>query len=278
VNTPARRTASARSPFEQYLHEIDRTPLLSAADEQDLARKIKDGDTEARDWMVRANLRLVVSIARGFANRGLGLEDLIAEGNMGLLRAVEGYEPGMNTRFSTYAAYWVRQSIRRGLHMTGRTVRLPVYMTALLTDWRRMAAAMQEELGRAATDGEIAVRLGLGDKKVAAIKKAMRMCATGAADGPADAEAGGLTDGFVDERTPAPDDALAGAEVMQLALESIGKLDEREQVVVKMRFGLNGESPRTLQEVGDVLGCTRERARQIEQSALHKLRDYVQAA
>src|SRR5262245_53929849 len=148
------------SALEAYLREIDTTPLLDAHQEQQLAGRVQAGDPAARDHLVRANLRLVVSIARAYAGRGLELPDLIAEGNLGLLRAAEAFDPAAGTRFSTYASFWIRQSIRRGLHATP-AVRLPAYMTQLVWEWRRAAARLKDELGRAPADDEVAARLGL---------------------------------------------------------------------------------------------------------------------
>src|SRR5262245_50389862 len=150
------RSRSAHKPLATYFSEIDATPLLSAEEEADLAFRVREGDAEARDHLVRANLRLVVSIARGYLGMGMELADLIAEGNLGVLRAVEGFDPTMKTRFSTYAGYWIKQSIRRGLINTGKTVRVPVYMAQLMTEWRRAAAGLQEELGRPPTEEEVA--------------------------------------------------------------------------------------------------------------------------
>src|SRR4051812_19865843 len=139
---PTRKTRPAASAFDSYLREINETSLLDAGTEHELACRVAEGDVEARDHMVRANLRLVVSIAKSYRGRGLPLEDLIAEGNLGLLRAVEGFDPSMNTRFSTYASYWVKQSIKRAVVNTGKTVRLPNYMTDLLTKWNRTTAEL----------------------------------------------------------------------------------------------------------------------------------------
>src|SRR3954462_9551249 len=148
------RNDSVQSPLETYLREINETPLLNAEEEKQLAYKIEDGDTEARDRMVRANLRLVVNIARSYTGKGLGLQDLIEEGNLGLLRAVEGFDPNMNTRFSTYASYWIKQSIKRALVNTAKTIRIPAYMVELLAKWRRAASKLQNELGRRPTRAE----------------------------------------------------------------------------------------------------------------------------
>src|ERR1700736_4960180 len=175
TRTRRQRTDSVQSPLETYLREINETPLLNAEQEKELARRIEDGDNEARDQMVRANLRLVVNIARGYTGKGLGLQDLIEEGNLGLLRAVEGFDPGMNTRFSTYASYWIKQSIKRALINTGKTIRIPAYMVDLLAKWRRATSKLQEELGRVPTHEEIARNLELPRKKLNIIKKAIRV-------------------------------------------------------------------------------------------------------
>src|SRR5881398_399359 len=169
------RGLSVQSPLETYLREINETPLLSAEEERLLAMRIEDGDSEARDHMVRANLRLVVNIARSYTGKGLGLQDLIAEGNLGLMRAVEGFDPSMNTRFSTYASYWIKQSIKRAVVNTAKTIRIPAYMVELLAKWRRATSKLQEELGRPPTHEEIARSLNLPKKKLAIIKKAIRV-------------------------------------------------------------------------------------------------------
>src|SRR5207253_9670003 len=169
------RSESVQSPLETYLREINETPLLNAEQEKQLAYRIEEGDNAARDQMVRANLRLVVNIARGYTGKGLSLQDLIEEGNLGLLRAVEGFDPSMNTRFSTYASYWIKQSIKRALVNTAKTIRIPAYMVELLAKWRRATAKLQDELGRVPTHEEIAKSLNLPKKKLAIIKKAIRV-------------------------------------------------------------------------------------------------------
>ena len=165
--TRRRTSAAVQTPLETYLREINETALLTADDEQELAIAIGDGDTAARDRMVRANLRLVVNIARGYTGKGLGLQDLIEEGNLGLLRAVEGFDPAMGTRFSTYASYWIKQSIKRALINTAKTIRIPAYMVELLSKWRRASARLTEELGRTPTPEEIARVLGLPQEEAA---------------------------------------------------------------------------------------------------------------
>src|SRR3974377_542943 len=175
IRTPRVPHSSVQTPLESYLREINETPLLKAEEEKALAYRIEDGDSAARDHLVRANLRLVVNIARSYQGKGLALQDLIAEGNLGLLRAVEGYDPSMNTRFSTYASYWIKQSIKRALVNTAKTIRIPAYMVELLAKWRRASAKLHEELGRSPTQEEIARSLNLPKKKLGLIKKAIRV-------------------------------------------------------------------------------------------------------
>src|SRR5438309_11854190 len=153
------RRDAVQSPLETYLREINEMALLTADEEKMLAHRIAQGDNSARDRMVRANLRLVVNIARGYVGKGLSLQDLIEEGNLGLLRAVEGFDPSMNTRFSTYASYWIKQSIKRALVNTAKTIRIPAYMVELLAKWRRATNKLQEALGRSPTQEEVAQSL-----------------------------------------------------------------------------------------------------------------------
>src|SRR5437762_13667451 len=168
------RSDAVQSPLETYLREINETPLLNADEEKQLAYRIEDGDSEARDRMVRANLRLVVNIARSYTGKGLGLQDLIEEGNLGLLRAVEGFDPARETRFSTYASYWIKQSIKRALVNTAKTIRIPAYMVELLAKWRRAAAKLQEEAGRAPDEGGAARQQDLPQKKPGIDQQALR--------------------------------------------------------------------------------------------------------
>jgi RNA polymerase primary sigma factor len=263
-------SASPQTPLETYLREINETSLLTAAEEKELAVKIGNGDTAARDRMVRANLRLVVNIARGYSGKGLSLQDLIEEGNLGLLRAVEGFDPAMGTRFSTYASYWIKQSIKRALINSGKTIRIPAYMVELLSKWRRASARLTEELDRTPTPEEVARVLGLARKKLPIIKKAIKIYnATPQTD---QAEVGWtLSDMVMDERQLTPDDALVESDSMRHALEMLETMDDREATVLRMRFGLAGHEPRTLKEIGELLGLTRERVRQIETEALNKM-------
>lgn len=259
-----------QSPLETYLREINETALLTADQEKSLARAIGAGDTEARDQMVRANLRLVVNIARGYTGKGLALQDLIEEGNLGLLRAVEGFDPTMNTRFSTYASYWIKQSIKRALVNTAKTIRIPAYMVELLAKWRRATNKLSDELGRPPTHEEVAKLLGLPKKKLAIIKKAIRVY--NAAPQSDQTEAGwSIEEMLMDNRAKTPDTEMVETDDLKHVLILLEKMDKREATVLRMRFGLNDEEPKTLKEIGECLGLTRERVRQIESEALAKL-------
>lgn len=269
------RPGRVRTPFDIYLSEINDAPLLCASEERELAGRIAAGDATARDHLVRANLRLVVHLARHYTGKGLPLEDLIAEGNMGLVRAAEGFDAAAGTRFGTYATYWVRQSIRRALTRAGNPVRLPQYMWTLLGRWQRTGAALRRELGRDASEEEISRELRLSAKQVRAVRKALRALGSGqVADDPAGTS---LIDQVADGEERCPVEALATAEELRVAVESLGLLSEREATVLRLRFGLDGGEPATLKEIGEQLGYTRERVRQIEQEALAKLRLRVAA-
>jgi len=266
------RSDAVQSPLETYLREINSTALLSAEEEKELARRISQGDIEARDQMVRANLRLVVNIARSYVGKGLSLQDLIEEGNLGLLRAVEGFDPNMNTRFSTYASYWIKQSIKRALVNTAKTIRIPAYMVELLAKWRRATNRLQDELGRPPTHEEVARFMGLPRKKLNIIKKAIRVYNALPQPDPQD-DGWSIDEILMDNRSKTPDTEMVETDDLQTVLELLDKMDPREAAVLRMRFGLDDEEPKTLKEIGERLGLTRERVRQIENEALAKLGD-----
>jgi RNA polymerase primary sigma factor len=264
------RTDPAQAPLATYLRDINETPLLNADEERDLAYRIQDGDSEARDHMARANLRLVVNIARAYIGKGLGLQDLIEEGNLGLLRALEGFDPSMNTRFSTYASYWIKQSIKRGLVNTAKTVRIPAYMVELLTKWRRATAKLQEDLGRPPTQEEVAACLHLSRRKFNLIKKCIDIYNSAPQTEHTDT-GWSLDEMLIDRHARASDADMFDSEDRRQVLDELERMDPREASVLRMRFGLDNDEPMTLKEIGERLGLTRERVRQIEKEALGKL-------
>lgn len=272
VSHAIRDVSGLQSPLETYLREINETKLLTAAEERELAAQIADGDVRARDRMVRANLRLVVNIARCYTGKGMGLQDLIEEGNLGLLRAVEGFDPDMGTRFSTYASYWIKQSIKRALINSSKTIRIPAYMVEMLSKWRRATSRLTEELGRNPTLEEVARLLGVPKKKLPIIKKAIHI--HNLAPQTEQGDSGwSLGEMVMDERTKTPEDELIENDILSRIKEMMHELDPRESTVLKMRYGLDEMDQHTLKEIGESLNLTRERVRQIETEALKKLGD-----
>jgi RNA polymerase primary sigma factor len=268
--TRRRVTTAPQTPLETYLREINETALLSADEEKQLSRGISAGDHGARDRMVRANLRLVVNIARSYTGKGLPLQDLIEEGNLGLLRAVEGFDPDMNTRFSTYASYWIKQSIKRALINSAKTIRIPAYMVELLYKWRRATAKLQDELGRMPTPEEVARDLELPPKKLKIVKKAIQLYNSTPTTDLSDSH-WSLGEMVPDERNKGPEDELVDNDNLKHVFRLLESMDPREATILKMRFGLDDGQPRTLKEIGEALGLTRERVRQIESEALTRL-------
>ncbi|MDG3003469.1 sigma-70 family RNA polymerase sigma factor [Paludisphaera sp. Pla2] len=267
----ANRRDSGGSPLQIYLQDINATPLLSAEEERELAERVTAGDPLAREHMVKANLRLVVNIARGYLNKGLNLEDLIEEGNLGLMRAVEGFDGTMETRFSTYASYWIKQSIRRAVMNNGKPIRLPAYMVSLLAKWKRASNILAERIGRQPTPDEIGKALKLTKKKVGIVAKAIRVNSLTHQHENSEDEKQILDDVLTDERGKGPDELMLEADDLERILVRLDLLDDREATVIRMRFGLEPYDPMTLREVGERLGLTRERVRQLEHQALRRL-------
>jgi RNA polymerase primary sigma factor len=266
-----RRDLNTSSPLQIYLHDINDTPLLSAQEERDLAERVAIGDPIAREHMVKANLRLVVNIARGYLGKGLNLEDLIEEGNLGLMRAVEGFDGMMSTRFSTYASYWIKQSIRRAVMNNGKPIRLPAYMVSLLSKWRRATAVLADRLGRAPSHEEVGKALRLSKKKMGIVAKAIRVNNLTPHSENLEDSGPALDDVLADERNKGAETQLIEADDLDRIFEFLSSLEEREATVIRMRFGLDSYNPMTLREVGENLGLTRERVRQLESHALQKL-------
>ncbi len=263
--------ASDRTPIKLYLQEIGKTPLLKPQEEVALARRIQDGDKAARDHMIQANLRLVVKIANDYANFGLPLLDLISEGNIGLVKAVERFDPNKGGKLSTYAAWWIKQSIKRALANQSKTIRLPVHLVDKIAKIRRVATAMAEELGREPTDDELAMEMGMSVNKIAHLKSvSVRPTSLDAPVGEDEGTSFGDLVGDTSATTPYED--LHTKSLSDDVKDIIDGLDERESTIIRMRFGLTGDRPMTLEEVGQEFDITRERVRQLQNIALKKLR------
>ena len=273
MTTRACHLSGYASDLRIYIQDIDRTPTLSRQEEVELAERIARGDSCARDHMVRANLRLVVCIAKYYLGKGLALDDLIAEGNLGLMRAVEGYDARTGVRFSTYASFWIKQSIRGAVIKQGRAVRLPMHVVTLLSKWRRASSALGERLGRPPEFEEVAEALRLSNEKLVLATQALEVNRLLARPYDLAKEEGddGAMARLIDVRSSAAEDLLIEADDLERIFASLERLDEREATVLMMRFGLGPYSPTTLVEVGKVLGLTRERIRQIEKGAIKRL-------
>jgi RNA polymerase primary sigma factor len=274
----ARREPSA---LELYLREINQIELLTREEEVDLAERMRKGDAGARDLLIRSNLRLVVSIAKRYARRGLPLLDLIEEGNLGLLKAVEGFKPEEGCRFSTYATWWIKQAIRRALLNSVRTVRIPAYMAGLISKAKQVSQTMREKHGREPTVEELASEMDLSAEKVRALKRAMRSQSTAslsAAPSNLDVDSvTSLSEVLVDPRVKRPDEELFDNYEKEILQDMLDAIDERETAILQMRFGLQDRPQRTLKEIGKELGISRERVRQIEKLALEKLKAAIEA-
>lgn len=262
--------------IDLYLKEISSIPLLSPEQEYKLAQKVSEGDGEARKDMVKANLRLSVSIAKKYVGRGLPLLDLIEEGNLGLIRAVDKFDHNRGTKFSTYASWWIRQAITRAIADQGRTIRLPVHVTDLISKWLRVSRELAQKKGRRPTVSEIAEVMEISEEKVKRISKLAQQ-PTSLETPVNDPSQGQLSDLLADLNAPSPfeelDENLQREEVLKL----LEHLRENERRTLILRFGLQDGIPRTLEEIGAEFGLTRERIRQIEAEAITKLRRIIRA-
>ncbi|BCX48898.1 hypothetical protein HAHE_28060 [Haloferula helveola] len=259
------------SNLKVYLREISQTPLLTPEEEVKLARKIKKGDKEARTQMINANLRLVVKIAQDYSGYGLPLSDLISEGNIGLMKAVERFDPKKGGKLSTYAAWWIKQSIKRALANQSKTIRLPVHMVDKIAKMRRISTMLAEVLGREPTDEELSEEIGLPRRKLAMLKQAAQRPTS--LDAPInDGEATQYGEIIGDDRAEDPLEALADKNLHGELDDLLAVLDKRERRIIDERFGLGGRKPMTLEEVGREFGVTRERIRQLQNVALTKMR------
>jgi RNA polymerase primary sigma factor len=258
-----------------YLREIGQVKLLTPAEEITLAARIKRGDKKARELMIKANLRLVVKIARDYEGIGLPLLDLISEGNIGLMKAVERFDPAKGGKLSTYGSWWIKQSIKRALANQSKTIRLPVHLVDKISKMRRTAMRLQEEFGREPTDEELAEELGITPSRVSQ----MRMAAIRPAslDAPiGDEDSNNFAEVVQDESANTPYEQLEGKTVTKMLREMVKTLDHREATILRARFGLDGNPQKTLEDVGAKFGVTRERVRQIQNIALKKLRKMIE--
>ncbi|RUL87466.1 sigma-70 family RNA polymerase sigma factor [Tautonia sociabilis] len=269
-STTSPTTSVGATPLGPYFREIRDESLLTAEQERALAEAIARGDEEARARLIRANLRLVVKIARGFRGRGLALEDLVGEGNLGLIRAASGFDPSFGTRFSTYASHWIKESIRRALGTTTAPIRLPSYMIGLLARWRDTERELLRRDGRPPTPEEVAEELGLNPARRRMVEQALqagRFLAGGGPEEPSPLLEEATVDG------EGPEEAIEGREQLDLLRRRLGRLDEREHLVLSLSFGLDGGPPQNLSAIGRRLGVSREWVRQIMARAVRKLDD-----
>jgi RNA polymerase primary sigma factor len=258
-----------------YLREIGQVKLLTPQEEIELAARIKKGDKKAREQMIKANLRLVVKIARDYEGIGLPLLDLISEGNIGLMKAVERFDPSKGGKLSTYGSWWIKQSIKRALANQSKTIRLPVHLVDKISKMRRVAMQLQEELGREPTDDELGEELGIPTSRITQMRlAAIRPASLDAPIG--DEDSNNFSEVVQDENADTPYEQLEDKTVTGMLQEMVTKLDPREATILRFRFGLDGGSEKTLEEVGEKFGVTRERVRQIQNIALRKLRKMIE--
>jgi RNA polymerase primary sigma factor len=268
---PIHRDRESENGIKIYLREIGQIKLLTPQDEIDLAAKIKKGDKKARAHMIKANLRLVVKIAHDYSNLGLPLLDLISEGNIGLMKAVERFDPKKGGKLSTYAAWWIKQSIKRALANQAKTIRLPVHLVDKISKMKRASHALSEKLGRDPTDQELADKLDMPVAKVAQLRTiSVRPASLDAPIG--DDDATEFSEIVGDENAMTPFEMLRDKTLRNEITEVLTELDPREAEILTLRFGLDGNKPKTLEEVGRKFKVTRERVRQIQNIALTKLR------
>jgi RNA polymerase primary sigma factor len=270
-----RRRYDSNSALNLYLQEIGRTPLLTPQEEIILAARIKKGDAPAREQMIKANLRLVVKIARDYEHYGMPLLDLINEGNIGLMKGVDRFDPSKGAKFSTYGAWWIKQSIKRALANQSKTIRLPVHVVDKVAHIRRTGLKLHELLGREPDDEEIAEELGTSPSRIRQYRAAA--VTPMSLDSPVgEDESRRVGDVVEDERAESPYEELEGKTSEAMVHQMLRKLHPREAAILNLRFNLDGEREQTLEEIGEQFGVTRERIRQIQQSALKKLRRMIE--
>ncbi len=265
-------TAEMTGPLQIYLNEIGQIPLLSEAEERELGEKSAAGDASARQKLAEGNLRLVVSLAKHYTGRGVPIMDLIQEGNMGLMHAAEKYDHTKENRFSTYAAWWIKEAMQRAIDQQSREIRVPVHVAENMKRVQKAARELQQTLGRDAAPAEIAEKLG--DKTEAEVKDIISYLQSPVSlESPVGEDGEDSLGDLVEDRTETtPEEAMNILARQEEVQELLGSLTEREQQVIRLRYGLGEERPQTLEEIGSMLGVTRERVRQIEARAMEKLR------
>ncbi len=262
---------SDNDTMKMYMQHIGQYPLVTPEEEVDLAEEIKHGSEGARIRLIRSNLRLVVKIAHDFKGLGLPLLDLISEGNIGLMRAVEKFDPSKGAKLSSYAAWWIKQSMRRALANQSRTIRIPVQSATKISKIQNARTKMREELGREPTNAEIAEVVNLTERTVSGLRLG-KTTTISLHDPIQQGEEGEFRDIIPDDSATSPDEIVQDDETLFHMLELVSRLEDRERNILQLRFGLDGERPHTLEEVSRIIGRTRERIRQIQNQALDKLR------
>ena len=266
---------SDNDTMKLYMQSIGQFRLVTQKEEAQLAKRIAKGDQEARDILISSNLRLVVKIAHDFKGRGLPVLDLISEGNIGLMRAVEKFDPSKGAKLSSYAAWWIKQSMRRALANQARTIRIPVQSASKIGKIQNAKAKLTQTLGREPTDKEIATEINLTERTVTGLRQG-KASTISLFDPIQNGAEGEFKDIIPDDKTIAPNDIIQDDETLQLMMKMVAKLPERERVILKLRFGLDGGKPKTLEEVSHAIGRTRERVRQIQNQALERLRAAIE--
>jgi RNA polymerase primary sigma factor len=276
TNRRATTTSSGlKSELQLYLNEINKVPLLTAEEERELGWAIINDDCPvSRERMIRSNLRLVVAIGKNYTNRGLSLSDIIEEGNIGLMRAVEGFDPAQGARFSTYASWWIKQAIKRALINARQPIHIPAYMVELIAKWKVASRELERELGTTPTVEQLAARMDLPVKKVRIIKRAVKAFRTPAQEGNgSDGDLMSMADLVADARTDTPDETALRSEELDVLRRLLETIDDREAMILRLRFGLDGRDPLTLKQIADEVGISRERVRQIVDESLEKLNE-----